>query len=72
MLAVRKVNENAGSVNIQNKPLEKRGTLDYTLTDKNKGLWVNPKLTGGATISSLTKAQLTHLENKGDIYAAIV
>jgi hypothetical protein len=70
MLAVRKVNENAGSVDIQNKPLEKRGTLDYTLTDKNKGLWVNPKLTGGATISSLTKAQLTDLEGKGYIYAA--
>lgn len=70
MLAVRKVNENAGSVDIQNKPLEKRGSSDYTLTDKNKGLWVNPKLTGGATISSLTKAQLTDLENKGYIYAA--
>ena len=70
MLAVGKVNENAGSVDIQNKPLEKRGSSDYTLTDKNKGLWVNPKLTGGATISSLTKAQLTDLENKGYIYAA--
>ena len=70
MLAVRKVNENAGSVDIQNKPLEKRGSSDYTLTDKNKGLWVNPKLTGGATISSLTKAQLTDLESKGYIYAA--
>lgn len=70
MLAVRKVNENAGSVDIQNKPLEKRGSSDYTLTDKNKGLWVNPILTGGATISSLTKAQLTDLENKGYIYAA--
>jgi len=70
MIAVRKVNENAGSVDIQNKPLEKRGATDYTLTDKNKGLWVNPKLTGGATISSLTKAQLLSLESKGYIYAA--
>lgn len=70
MLAVRKVNENVGSVDIQNKPLDKRGSSDYTLTDKNKGLWLNPKLTGGATISSLTKAQLVDLENKGYIYAA--
>ncbi len=70
MIAVRKVNENAGSVDIQNKPLEKRGTTDYTLTDKNKGLWLAPVLTGGETISSLSKAQLIDLENKGYIYAA--
>lgn len=70
MIAVRKVTENVGSVNIQNKPLEKRGAADYTLTDKNKGLWANPKLTGGTTISSLTKQQLTDLEDKGYIYAA--
>lgn len=70
MLAVRKVNENVGSVNIQNKPLDKRGSADYTLTDKNKGLWVSPRLTNGATISSLTKAQLIELETKGYVFAA--
>lgn len=70
MIAVRKVNENVGSVDIQNKPLEKRGTSDYTLTNKNKGLWTNPKLTGGVSMSLLSKAQLLSLESKGYICAA--
>ena len=70
MIAARKVNENVGSVNIQNKPLAKRGTADYSLTDKNLGLWLEPKLTDGTTIKSLTKAQLTTLEANGYIFAA--
>jgi hypothetical protein len=70
MLATRKVNENVGSVNIQNKPLDKRGTADYSLTDKNKGLWINPKTTYGELIRSLTKAQITTLGNYGYIFAA--
>ena len=36
MLAARKINENLGSVNIENKPLAKRGTQDYPLTDEVK------------------------------------
>lgn len=70
MIAARKVNENVGSVNIQNKPLAKRGTADYPLTDKNLGLWLEPKLTDGTTIKSLTKAQLITLEANGYIFAA--
>lgn len=70
MIAARKVNENVGSVNIQNKPLAKRGTEDYPLTDKNLGLWLEPKLTDGTTIKSLTKAQLITLEANGYIFAA--
>lgn len=70
MIAARKVNENVGSVNIQNKPLAKRGTGDYPLTDKNLGLWLEPKLTDGTTIKSLTKAQLVTLEAYGYIFAA--
>lgn len=70
MIAARKVNENVGSVNIQNKPLAKRGTADYSLTDKNLGLWLEPKLTDGTTIKSLTKAQITTLEANGYIFAA--
>lgn len=70
MIAVRKVNENLASVDIQNKPLEKRGTVDYSLTDKNKGLWLAPKLTDGVSIQSLTSAQITTLDNYGYIFAA--
>lgn len=70
MLAVRKVNENVGSVNILNKPLEKRGFADYSLTDVNKGLWLDAKLTNGTSISALTKTQIQQLEAYGYIYAA--
>lgn len=70
MIAARKVNENVGSVAVQNPPFEKRGAVDYSLTDNNLGLWLDAKLTGGATIASLTKAQLTQLENFGYIFAA--
>lgn len=70
MLAARKVNENVGSVAIQNPPFEKRGMVDYSLTDNNHGLWLDAKLTGGESVSSLTKAQLTQLENFGYIFAA--
>lgn len=70
MLAARKVNENVGSVAIQNPPFDKRGMVDYSLTDNNHGLWLDAKLTGGESVSSLTKAQLTQLENFGYIFAA--
>lgn len=70
MLAVRKVNENVGSVNILNKPLEKRGFADYSLTDVNKGLWLDAKLTNGTSISALSKTQILQLEAYGYIYAA--
>lgn len=70
MIAARKVNENLGSVNIQSKPIQKRGTADYPLTDSNLGVWLAPKLTGGANVSSLTTAQINELEEKGYIFAA--
>lgn len=70
MIAVRKVNENPASVNIQNKPMEARGTRDYPLTDVNKGLWLQAYLTDGTTIKSLASAELTDLDTKGYIAAA--
>lgn len=70
MIAARKVNENVGSVAIQNPPIEKRGAVDYSLTDVNRGLWLGAFLTSGESIGSLTKAQLTQLENFGYIFAA--
>lgn len=70
MIGIRKVNENVGSVDIKSKPLAKRGSIDYSLTDKKSGLWLTPVLTGGTTIASLTKAQVLNLEANGYIFAA--
>ncbi|MGH2624856.1 MAG: DUF2586 family protein, partial [Sphingobacterium sp.] len=70
MIAVRQVNENLASVNIQNKPVAARGARDYTLTDPNKSLWLQAYLTDGTLVSSLTAAEFTDLDNKGYIAAA--
>lgn len=70
MLAARKVNENVGSVNIQNKPLEKRGTVDYPLTDAGLGVWVNPVLTDGQPLNMIGATYLKMLEEKGYLFAA--
>lgn len=68
MLAVRKINENIGSVNIKSKPRQKRGQADYPLTSGK--LWVKASLTDKTDIESLSKLDLTSLNDKGYIYAA--
>lgn len=70
MIAVRKVNENLASVNIQNKPIDARGTRDYPLTEANRDLWLQAYLTDGTTVSSLAAAEYVDLDEKGYIVAA--
>lgn len=70
MLAVRRINENAGSVDIQNKPLAKRGTEDYPLTDSKLGKWLEAYLSSGVTVESLDTTVLKDIISKGYIVAA--
>lgn len=70
MIAVRKINENAGSVDIQKKPLDKRGTVDYTLTDSVLGKWNEAFLSSGVTVDSLDNSVLRDIIAKGFIVAA--
>lgn len=70
MIAVRKINENVGSVNIQRKPLAKRGTVDYSLTDQTLGVWLDAFLTDGRSVEEITKSELNALINNGYILAA--
>lgn len=70
MLAARKINENLGSVNIENKPLAKRGTQDYPLTDEVKNRWVEAYLPNGETVDSIDKTVLNAIISKGYIVAA--
>jgi hypothetical protein len=70
MLAVRKISENVGSVDIVNKPLSKRGRLDYPLTDTLLERWTESFLPDGRSIESLNKTELTAIINKGYIVAA--
>jgi hypothetical protein len=67
MIAVRKVNENLGSVDIANKPRAKRGSEDYSLTDPMASQWVSAYLSDGTNIEALEGSALTNLKTKGYI-----
>lgn len=69
MLAVRNINENLGSVDIQTKPLTKRGSISYPLTDVNLGLWLTGYLSDKREMRVIDKAVLTDLISKG--YTAV-
>lgn len=68
MLAVRRINENIGSVNVKHKPRNKRGAADYPLTEGQ--LWLSALFSSGQEAESFSKADLNALNNKGYIYAA--
>ncbi|WP_417366890.1 DUF2586 family protein [Flavobacterium beibuense] len=70
MLAARKVNENLGSVNIQKKPLAKRGFPTYPLTDDTLGKWLTAYLTDGTEINALPQDTFNDIVSKGYILAA--
>jgi len=67
MIAVRKVNENIGSVNIINKPADKKGDLTYPLTGPTQ--WLSASLSDGTAVSSLSMVEQKQLTAKGYIFA---
>jgi hypothetical protein len=69
MRAVRKVNENLGSVDIITKPNARKGELTYPLTDSLRGLWLSAALSDGTLVSSLTDVEKRALTANGYIYA---
>lgn len=69
MRAARKVNENLGSVDIINKPNDKKGDISYPLTDPLRGRWITTNLSDGTPVSSLTQVERKQLTDFGYIYA---
>ncbi|MEO6176944.1 MAG: DUF2586 family protein [Flavobacterium circumlabens] len=69
MRAVRKVNENLGSVDIIVKPNARKGELTYPLTDSLRGLWLSAALSDGTLVSSMTDVEKRTLTANGYIYA---
>lgn len=69
MRAVRKVNENLGSVDIIVKPSDRKGEITYPLTDTLRGLWLSAALSDGTPVSSLTDVEQKTLTTNGYIYA---
>lgn len=69
MRAVRKVNENLGSVDIIVKPNARKGESTYPLTDVVRGLWLSAALSDGTLVSSMTDVEKRTLTANGYIYA---
>jgi len=67
MLAVRKISENAGSVDIINKPSARKGDKDYPLTGTTQ--WLSANLSSGVDVGSLSHVDLKSLTDKGYMYA---
>ena len=70
MLSVRYVHENMGSVDIESHPRTAKGTADYSMLDKTLGRWVNPALSNGTLMTSVSKSDQKTLNEKGYIYAS--
>lgn len=68
MIAVRRVHEDLGSVNIEVKPSSRKGEESYSLVDTIAGRWLSASLSDGTPFANLTYAQQTALSDKGYIY----
>lgn len=67
-IGVRKLCESIASVDIEQKPANKRSQADYTLVDTLRGRWLVPGLSSGVKFDNLTPAIRQALENFGYIY----
>jgi len=69
MLSVRGVNEQLGSVNVNNKPAFAKGDSTYPLTNTGRGRWLSAVLQNGVLVSSLSGTEKTALTAKGYVFA---
>ncbi len=67
-IAVRKVNENIGSVDIERKPPAAKGRQDYPLTDAAKGRWLSAVLQSGKDVNELSPNEIRALNDKGYLF----
>ncbi len=67
-VGVRKVHEDLGSVDIENKPGTRKGEESYSLTDMVQERWLSSALSDGTPFEHLTSGQQKQLSNKGYIY----
>lgn len=64
-VAVRKVHEDIGSVDIEEKPRSRRGEENYSLTDEVLGRWQSAALSDGTGFKTLSPAEQKSLTAKG-------
>jgi hypothetical protein len=67
-VAVRKVHEDLGSVDIETKPPKRRGEENYSLSDESTGHWLSAALSDGTSFDSLSSTEQKALTKKGWMY----
>lgn len=64
----RKVHEDLGSVDIEEKPRTRRGEENYSLSDDTLGYWLSAALSDGTGFETLSEADQKSLTAKGWMY----
>lgn len=67
-IAVRKVHEDLGSVDIEEKPRSRKGEESYSLSSELLGYWLSSALSDGTTFKSLSPAEQKELTARGYMY----
>lgn len=67
-VAVRRIHEDIGSVDIEEKPRSRRGEENYSLSDEQTGRWLSASLSDGKKFASLTPQEQKALTAKGYMY----
>ncbi len=67
-IGARKIHEDLGSVDIENKPGTRKGEESYSLTDMVQERWLSAALSDGTPFEHLTGGQQKQLTDKGYVY----
>lgn len=67
-VAVRRIHEDVGSVDIEEKPRSRRGEENYSLSNEQTGRWLSASLSDGKKFASLTPQEQKALTAKGYMY----
>jgi len=67
-ISVRGVNENLGSVDIENKPNFAKANPNYSLTDIGRSRWLQADLQNGVDFNTLSANEIKALNDKGYVY----
>jgi len=67
-VGVRRIHEDVGSVDIEEKPRSRRGEENYSLSSEQLGRWLSAALSDGKPVKSLTNAAQSSLTAKGWMY----
>lgn len=68
-IAVRKVHEDLGSVDVEEKPNARKGEETFSIADSTLDKWTSVALSDGTLLKNVSQATQTALDGKGYIFA---